>query len=125
MISQGPSKVRIPRGQQQATSEKLRVSSDTVRVMWQRYVENGTLEPKVSRSGVLSKKLGYPDKDLIEHQLLVKPSSSYSDVYRTFQQSAVLPAGTSITAIGNVVRKGLNISYNLRSLPAVKLRSIP
>ena len=33
---------RIPKGQQQATSEKLRVSSDTVRIIWQRYVEDGT-----------------------------------------------------------------------------------
>ena len=59
----------------------------------------------------MSKKLGDTEKTLIEYQLLVKPSSSYSDVHRTLQQNAVLPAGTSITAIGNVVRKDLNMSY--------------
>ena len=48
---------------------------------------------------------------MIEHQLLVKPSSSYSDVDRPLQQDAVLPTGISITAIGNVVRKVLNMSY--------------
>ena len=47
---------------------------------------------------------------------------SYKDVYRTLPQNAVLSAGTSIIAIGNVVQKDLNMSYNLE---AVKVRSIP
>ena len=46
----------------------------------------------------------------------------YRDVYRTLPQNAVLPAGTSIIAIGNVVRKDLNMSYDLA---AVKVKSIP
>ena len=102
---------QIPRGQQERTARKYRVGHDLVRRLWKRYVEDSDLEPKVSRSGQLCRELGYDELDLMEHLMHVKPSTPYSSVISSLQQNAVLPEGTSITAVSNVIHKELNMSY--------------
>ena len=85
------------------------VGSNTVAILWKRYVEDQSLEPKL-RGGSVSK-LGEQKVDLIQHLETRTPSMTYADILKVVEQTAVLPSGTSKPAVGRVVVNKLGMSY--------------
>ena len=90
-------------GKIKQTAERCMVGSDTVAILWKRYVEDQSLEPKL-RDGSVSK-LG--EQDLKTRT----PSMTYADILTFIEQAAVLPSGTSKPAVGRVVVNKLATSY--------------
>ena len=100
---------KVPYGKIKQTAERCMVGSDTVAILWKRYVEDQSLEPKL-RGGSVSK-LGEQEVDLIQHLKTRTPSMTYADILKVLEQTAVLPSGTSKPAVGRVVVNKLGMSY--------------
>ena len=69
------------------------VGSDTVAILWKRYVKDQSLEPK-QKGGSVSK-LGEQEIDLIKHLKTRTPSLPYASILAVIEQTAVLLSGTS------------------------------
>lgn len=83
--------------------DKHSVHGKTVKEIWERFVNTGSVE-KTQRFTGNPAKLGPGELHLIEAMKTDKPSLSYKNVLSSVLQHGNLPAGTSVSAIGRAVR---------------------
>ena len=100
---------KVPYGKIKQTAERCMVGSDTVAILWKRYVEDQSLEPKQTGGSV--SKFGEREIDLIHHLKRRTPSMPYANILKVIEQTAVLPSGASKPAVGRVVVNKLGVLY--------------
>ena len=90
-------------GQWTTLGRKYKVHGKTVKDIWEKFVNSGSVSPRKRVSGN-PRKLGVGELQLVEAIKMQKPSISYKLVKNNLEQHANILGGTSISAVGQAVR---------------------
>ena len=93
-------------GQFMEVADRFRVSGPFVSNLWKTFCETGDHLPRVKKSGNPSH-LKREDVELINFLKKEKPSKTYRSIKEDLDTYCTLEGGTSVAAIGNVVRNRL------------------
>ena len=103
----GDSDTGIFDGHWTTISAKHRVHGKTVKEIWDKFVNSGSVSPRKRISGNPSK-LGLGELQLVEAIKTQKPSVSYKHIKNNLLQHGNLAGETSISAIGRAVRNSMS-----------------
>ena len=93
-------------GEYKQVADRYRVTGPFVSKLWRTFCETGSHLPEKKKSGNPSH-LKPEDVEMINFLKKEKPSKTYKSIKEDLDTYCTLEGGTSVTAIGNIVRNGL------------------